>query len=77
MKREQCAEITSRISGMYAMHFESRGLEIQWFLSVFDVVFSSTLEFYKFDAYQLEFFSFQRILSTLNLVLSGYAKLAS
>lgn len=26
MKREQCAEITPRISGMYAMHFESRAL---------------------------------------------------
>lgn len=56
MKREQCAEITPRISGMYAMHFESRGLEIQWFLSDFDVVFSSTLEFYEFDEYQLELF---------------------
>lgn len=77
MKREQCAEITPRISGMYAMHFESRGLEIQWFLSDFDVVFSSTLEFYEFDEYQLELFFYQRILSALNSVLSGYAKFAS
>ena len=65
MKREQCAEITLGISGMHAMHFESRVPKIQWFPTVFDVVLPGNFAvLWTRCAYQLGFFSFQDTLET-------------